>query len=107
MRRPIFTSAVIAALLLIANTAWADETYRLRVDGLACPFCAYGVEKKLKNTKGVVGVDIHINDGVVIVTVADGAQFDEARARQIMEEAGFTLRKFEKVEAQDNESQPS
>ena len=28
--------------------AFADGTrYELRVDGLACPFCAYGIEKKL------------------------------------------------------------
>ncbi len=99
MKRLKIISVVIAFFLTISNAAWAEETYRLRVDGLACPFCAYGVEKKLKNTEGVIGVDIQINDGIVLVTVEDGARFDEAQARRIMEEAGFTLRSFERIEA--------
>ena len=36
------------ALVWTAAGAWAAvASYRLQVDGLACPFCAYGIEKKL------------------------------------------------------------
>ena len=43
------------AMALIWNVAAfaAGTEYQLRVDGLACPFCAYGIEKKLKKTEGV------------------------------------------------------
>lgn len=95
--RHIMTAAVMALALSAASPAWAGETYRLQVDGLACPFCAYGVEKKLNNSEGVESVDIRINEGVVLVTVSEGAHFDEARAERIIEEAGFTLSGFEKT----------
>jgi len=90
-------TGVMALVLSAASSAWAGETYRLQVDGLACPFCAYGIEKKLNNTDGVESLDIRINEGVVLVAVSEGADFDEARAKRIMEEAGFTLRGFEKT----------
>ena len=39
----------ILMLLALAFPAWSAELrYMLRVDGLACPYCAYGIEKKIK-----------------------------------------------------------
>ncbi len=80
-----------------AMPAWAGAVYKLYVDGLACPFCAYGVEKKLRGVAGVEKLDIDINTGVVSVTMAEGASLDEAAARQIVKDAGFTLRDFERA----------
>ncbi len=95
--RLIGTARLIAltAALLWAMPAAAGETYRLYVDGLACPFCAYGGEKKVGGLDGVEKVEIEIEDGIVAVTLAAGATLDEATARQAVDEAGFTLRKFE------------
>ena len=88
----------VFALLLVAlwtMPVWAGEVYKLYVDGLACPFCAYGVEKKVGGLDGVEKVDIEIEEGLVAVTLADGATLDEATASRAVDEAGFTLRKFE------------
>jgi len=88
----------VFALLLVAlwtMPVWAGEVYKLYVDGLACPFCAYGVEKKVGGLDGVETVEIEIEDGLVSVTLADGATLDEATASRAVDEAGFTLRKFE------------
>ncbi len=92
------TAAGLLALLIWPLAALAAPTqYQLRVDGLACPFCAYGVEKMLKHTEGVAGIDIDINAGTVTVTMAEGATLTEARAGRIVKDAGFTLRAFEEV----------
>ncbi len=90
------TGLVLAPMLFAATAALADShVYKLYVDGLACPFCAYGVEKKVGGLEGVEKVDIDIDEGLVAVTLADGATLDEATAMQAVDEAGFTLRKFE------------
>ncbi len=89
----------LALGLIWSAPAWADEVYELRVDGLACPFCAYGIEKKLSELEGIKGLEISINRGVVTVTVEDGAGFSEETARQIIADAGFTLRDFQRLEA--------
>ena len=82
-------------LLLLMPVAHAGSAvYSLQVDGLACPFCAYGIEKKLSAIDGVEKIDVDIKEGQVIVTLADGASLSEDRARQAVKDAGFTLRAF-------------
>ncbi len=82
---------VLFLVLLFAGTVPASEL-TLRVDGLACPFCAYGVEKKLLAVPGVVGIDVLINEGKVILALAEGATLDVAALDAAVEKAGFTLR---------------
>ena len=87
---------VLAIALLLPMTAYAKPaTYQLRVNGLACPFCAYGIEKELKRTDGVDGIEIDINAGIVTVIMTEGATMTETQASQIVKDAGFTLSGFE------------
>ncbi len=88
-------TGLVLALMLFAATAALADVYKLYVDGLACPFCAYGVEKKVGGLDGVEKVVIEIDEGLVVVSLADGAALDEATASRAVDEAGFTLRKFE------------
>ena len=92
------TSRFAVAVLVIAwftTAALASgPSYRIEVAGLACPFCAYGIEKKLSAIDSVERVETNIKEGIVIVTMKDGATLDEARARRAVEDAGFTLKGF-------------
>lgn len=89
----------LSMVLLSASALAAEQAYRLHVDGLACPFCAYGIEKKLAAIKGVQGVRVDIAGGTVNVTMTGGASLDEATAKQAVRDAGFTLRKFESAQS--------
>lgn len=93
LRFPLIAIALLWSGLVIAQ----DAQYRLAVNGLACPFCAYGIEKKLESLDGVDTVDIQLNEGVVVVTMEQGATLSEDRAREAVSEAGFTLNGFEAV----------
>ena len=85
--------------LLFTIPALADpRVYALHVDGLACPFCAYGIEKQLATIDSVESVAVDIARGVVIVTAAEAATVDEADLQQAVNDAGFTLRKVEQVD---------
>ena len=96
----IIRTAVFALAFLLPAAAFAAQTqYQLRVDGLACPFCAYGIEKELTKTDGVETIDIDINAGTVTVTMAEDATMTEVQADRIVKDAGFTLSGFEKLEA--------
>ncbi len=73
--------------------AFADGTrYELRVDGLACPFCAYGIEKKLNAIDGVNNVDIDLNSGLVTVDVTESAALNDSQMTELFNDAGFTYR---------------
>ena len=94
----IFQITAFALVLGLPVTASAaKKQYRLQVDGLACPFCAYGIEKKLTRTKGLENIDIDINAGTVTITMAKGVSMSKAQASQIVKDSGFTLRAFTKL----------
>lgn len=89
------TSLVLGLILFTATAALAETyVYKLYVDGLACPFCAYGVEKQIGGLDNIESVEILIDEGYVIVTMASGKTLEEADAKQAISDAGFTLRKF-------------
>ena len=89
---------LMAGLLLAAPIASvpAQEadgpSATIQVDGLSCPFCAYGLEKHLKKVTGVEGVDINMKDGKAIVRLKSDAQVDDAELKAAVKKAGFTAR---------------
>jgi len=66
--------------------------YEVRVDGLACPFCAYGLEKKLKKLPGVSRVDVDLESGRASFDVASDTVLMPGPVREAVREAGFTPR---------------
>lgn len=96
--RTAFRRTVLGlAIALIAVPAVAGPRYTLRVDGLACPFCAYGIEKQLSRIDGVKSVTTNIGKGEVFIEMADGRALDPATAERAVKKAGFKLRGLEPV----------
>lgn len=81
--------------LASATTMAGGTQYVMRVDGLACPYCAYGVEKKLKQIEGVKTIDVDLNKGLVTVDVAEGTKLTEPQMKQLFKDAGFTYRSMQ------------
>ena len=100
MRKSVLVRALLGAFLaaaVLAAPSQAQETkpaYTVDVDGLACPFCAYGIEKQLSAIEGVATVDTDIKTGSVTVTMQPGSMLAEDAARKAVEAAGFTIRGF-------------
>ena len=85
--------AMATLILLWAVTALAAGTrYQMRVDGLACPYCAYGIEKKLHKIKGVEKIDVDLDRGLVIVDVSNGVKLSDEQMTRLFNDAGFTYR---------------
>jgi len=92
---------VLFILFLGVAAAGAQEAkpvYKVYVDGLSCPFCTYGIEKKFSQVEGVEKIDIDLKTGSTIITMAAGTTLDETTARKTVEAAGFTRRDFEQVQ---------
>ncbi|EDM49523.1 MULTISPECIES: heavy-metal-associated domain-containing protein [Marinobacter] len=93
-------SLLLAALVFSVSALAAENHYRLGVNGLACPFCAYGIEKRLNKIDGVTEVRVDIGDSVVQVTLKEGNTLTEEQARRAVDEAGFTLRSYAEVDGE-------
>lgn len=92
---------VFIGLTTIALQAQDSEnelkgTVKIEVDGLSCPFCAYGLEKNLKKVVGVEAIKIDVENAFVLLTIAEGKSVDEATIRENIKDAGFTPRAITK-----------
>jgi len=93
-----FQLLLITGVLLVAPLAPANaqesstQSATIQVDGLSCPFCAYGLEKHLKKVNGVKGVEINMKSGKATVILKSGMQVDDAALTEAVKKAGFTAR---------------
>ncbi len=86
----------VALLLASATSALASVgEVRLYVEGLACPFCTFGIEKSLKQVPGVVSLETTIRTGLVRIQLEPGAQLDPAALNEAVKKSGFTPSRIE------------
>lgn len=103
LRALIVAAFMLPALWLLAGTSRtaAQESQAdvkqavVTVQGMQCPFCAYGIQKQLKKLRGVKGVEVELERNEAIVTLEPGAKVTDADIRQAVRKAGFTPGKIE------------
>jgi mercuric ion binding protein len=87
---------LMTVFMLWSTNALAGEVhFLLGVDGMSCPFCVYGIEKRLKKIEGVGDVRADLALGNIWVEASGANVLSEDSARLLLEDAGFTLRTFE------------
>jgi len=90
----------VFAILMIPNssnaqTTTTDITYvKIEVDGLSCPFCAYGLEKKIKKIETVKNIKIELEEGELTFNVKNSHKPTKDELTTIVKDAGFTARKI-------------
>lgn len=98
--------AVFLALVEAAPLAGAMEppqavqgatAYRMQVQGMACPFCAYNVEQRFNRMAGVQYVDVNLDKGQVVVVTAKDTKLTRAQVADLYQEAGFKLESMKEV----------
>lgn len=104
MRIPVLLSMLIIAIAFSGNAAAEALIFRVQVDGLACPLCAFGVEKELLKRDGVEDVAVDIEKDIILVTMSEILALDaaslesaEATVAEAVAEAGFAARSIERV----------
>ncbi len=90
----IFTTFVLTLIVSPVAAQAQVEQVTLRVDGLACPFCAYGLEKKVSKLEGYQAdsYTVKINQGTVSFDWRNDKALDLGAIERAVDKAGFTLR---------------
>lgn len=94
--------AALAALLValappapgqaLAPAAPPGDSLRLKVDGMVCSLCAFGVERRLNKIERVEGVTVQLDSGLVVLTLRPGAAVSDSVLTAEVRRAGFALR---------------
>ncbi len=80
--------------VVLAVSIYAQEQNQkaiIKVEGLYCPFCSYGLEKQVKKIEGFKNVQINIKEGTAEIEFAPGVKVPEKAILTAVEDAGFDL----------------
>ena len=107
MKKTILVTLVIGMMTVFgANAQKAMDKIMVQVDGLGCPFCAYGLEKKFKEFKGIKNVKIDIETGDFSFAYPAEKQLTLEAVEKQVEKAGYTpiTTKIERTDGKVEES---
>ena len=86
----IFLITVSLFLFSLSANGQAKDNYTIKVDGLGCPFCAYGLEKKFKEFKDIDDVNIEMETGVFTFTYPSDQPLSVEKVESQVGAAGYT-----------------
>lgn len=82
---------IIITLLFITSIANAQlDKFQVKVEGLGCPFCAYGLEKKFKELKGIKDIKIQMKEGLMDFQYPSDKELKIEEVNTQVEKAGYT-----------------
>lgn len=67
------------------------RTIQVKILGMSCPFCAYGVEQKLKRLEGVEDMDVDLASGIAALVLAAETDVSNEVLQRTVDEAGFEV----------------
>lgn len=68
---------------------------KIEIKGMACPYCAFGMEKQLKKVSGVKNVTIELSEGLAYISTPKKQKPLKESLALIITNAGFTVGKIE------------
>lgn len=103
----LFTAYLIFSTSTVAQSQEKqdDQEYysgkiKIRIDGIACPFCSLGLEKKLKDMEGVEKVEINIEDAYAVLFLEKDTKISRKQIFDRITKAGFTPVELTQIKSQ-------
>ncbi len=91
----VFTSSMAEAKVISPSAEKGENKIYIRADGLACYFCAYGMERFFKQSGKIAWYDMDMKKGVVEVGFIKGKPIlDVKTLKQYVHDAGFSPREI-------------
>ena len=93
----------VLSLALVSPALFAATSIKAEVNGMVCAFCAKGIEKKLNAMPEGQGAFVNLKRRIVVLELKEQQDVPLDAFKQVIEEAGYTVSKLEKVEQSINE----
>ena len=84
--------------VLAPSEVLTGATVRLKVNGMVCPFCAYGLEKRLQEITSIDAVLIRISDGLVQIRTKEDQELTDEVLADVVKKSGFSLIEIERLD---------
>ena len=88
---------VIAVLAIFTNTAFAATSIHAEVKGMVCPFCAKGINKKLREVEATQDVWVDLKNRMVVVELKDQKTMSLEAFTKLIKDAGYDVASAEYI----------
>lgn len=72
------------------SNSYAEE-FEFDVYGMACSFCAYGLEKKVSKMENVESFTVDVTTGKATLVTQEGTPIDQEALRQVVRDSGLEM----------------
>jgi copper chaperone CopZ len=86
--------AVLFCLLsssLLQAQSVRTRSIRMVVDGMVCSFCAQGLVKIFKQQKGVVNLQVSLEDRALLLYIQEETELPEEEIKELVKNAGYKV----------------
>jgi len=103
IQRKLFLNIILFfAIFFLSTSVIAQEKksqdrvfVKIEIKGMSCPYCAFGMEKELKQVSGVDNVQIILKNGLAYISTPIEQKPLKVLLKSIITDAGFTAGKIE------------
>ncbi len=88
------TASTVLPLQEAAAQEQEPRQIQVTILGMSCPFCAYGVEQKLKRLEGVEDLKVELSTGLATMTLEEEADLSNELLLETVKVAGFEAAKI-------------
>ncbi len=78
----------------------------VRIAGMSCPFCAYGIEKHLKALPRVKSARVNLGEGTAVLELVPGQKVADEEIRQALHKAGFKASEIKDISTTSGDRLP-
>lgn len=94
----MFRFAIVVLAILTVSGGASAETIEMKVNGLVCAFCAQGIEKTFRKNPAVTDVVVSLEDRLVAVEVAPGADIPDQALRDALTDSGYDVKEIARTQ---------
>jgi len=80
-----------------AQTVHSSEVITAKVNGMVCDFCARAVTKVFGKRDEVAGVDVDLDEGLIVVTMNEGQTLDDETVKDLIKKSGYAFVSLERA----------
>ena len=78
-----------------SDSTYSGQVIDVYVDGLACPFCAHGLDQRFNKIGSVKSVTVDVDNGIMMLDIKKGKSISKREINEKIEEAGFSMDRIE------------
>lgn len=87
----VLSFALLFCFAQVVSAGEDAERIIIKVEGLYCPFCAYGLEKHMKKIEGFKDIQVNIKEGTAEIDFEPGTKVSKDDIEEAVDDAGFSL----------------